>query len=217
MRLWGGRFGEGPDARMADFTRSIEVDRELALDDLAGSIAHVRGLGRAGLLSADEVAALERGLAELREEVVAGTIDWDPALEDVHLNLETLLTERVGAVGGKLHTGRSRNDQVATDLRLWTRRAVDGLGARILDLERALVELAEREGDAVLPGSTHIQPAQPVLLAHHLLAYVEMLERDRGRLADARRRLNVSPLGAGALAGAGYPLDRGATVTSSSR
>ncbi len=212
MRMWGGRFDDEPDARMVDFTRSIEVDAELALDDLAGSIAHVRGLGRAGLLSPDEVATLEGGLAALQREVEAGLIAWDPDLEDVHLNLETLLTERVGSVGGKLHTGRSRNDQVATDLRLWTRRAVDRLDAGILGFERALVDLAEREGDAVLPGATHIQPAQPVLLAHHLLAYVEMLERDRGRLADARRRVNVSPLGAGALAGAGFPLDRETTA-----
>jgi argininosuccinate lyase len=213
MRLWGGRFGEGPDSRMADFTRSIEVDAELALDDLASSIAHVRGLARAGLLTTEEAEALERGLAGLREDVVSGAVVWDPALEDVHMNLETLLTERVGsAVGGKLHTGRSRNDQVATDMRLWTRRAVAMLDHGMLDLERALVDLADREGDAVLPGTTHIQPAQPVLLAHHLLAYVEMLERDRGRLADAKRRLNVSPLGSGALAGAGYPLDRAATA-----
>lgn len=212
MRLWGGRFGDGPDSRMADFTRSIEVDAELALDDIAGSIAHVRGLARAGLLTADEAETLERGLAGLREDVVGGAIAWDPALEDVHMNLETLLTERVGSVGGKLHTGRSRNDQVATDLRLWTRRTIALLDDGILDLERSLVDLADREGDAVLPGTTHIQPAQPVLLAHHLLAYVEMLERDRGRLSDARRRLNVSPLGAGALAGAGYPLDREATA-----
>jgi len=212
MRMWGGRFDGGPDARMADFTRSIEVDAALALDDIAGSIAHVRGLGRAGLLTDDEVATLERGLVSLRADVEAGAVEWDPALEDVHMNLETMLTERVGAVGGKLHTGRSRNDQVATDLRLWTRRAVDRLDAGLVALERALVGLAEREGEAVLPGTTHIQPAQPVLLAHHLLAYVEMLERDRGRLADARRRVNVSPLGAGALAGAGYPLDRGTTA-----
>lgn len=212
MRLWGGRFGEGPDERMAEFTRSIEIDAELALDDIAGSIAHVRGLGRAGLVSPEEVEVLERGLVSLREDVVSGAIAWDPALEDVHLNLETMLTERVGAVGGKLHTGRSRNDQVAADLRLWTRRAVGRLDDRILELERALVALAERDGDAVLPGMTHIQPAQPILFAHHLLAYVEMLERDRGRLADARRRLNVSPLGAGALAGAGFPLDREATA-----
>ena len=213
MRLWGGQFGDdGPDARMADFTRSIEVDAELALDDLAGSIAHVRGLGRAGLLTDEEVKVLERGLASLRDDVAAGRLAWDPSLEDVHLNLETLLTERVGPVGGKLHTGRSRNDQVATDLRLWTRRAVARLDEAVVVFERALVGLADREGDAVLPGATHIQPAQPVLFAHHLLAYVEMLERDRGRLADASARLNVSPLGAGALAGAGYPLDRETTA-----
>jgi argininosuccinate lyase len=212
MRLWGGRFGDGPDARVADFTRSIETDAAMALDDLDGSIAHVRGLGRAGLLATDEVDVLVGGLEALRADVEAGRIAWDPALEDVHMNLEAQLTARVGAVGGKLHTGRSRNDQVATDLRLWTRRAVDRLDTAIVDMERALVALAEREGDAVLPGTTHIQPAQPVLLAHHLLAYVEMLERDRGRLADARRRLNVSPLGSGALAGAGYPLDREAAA-----
>ncbi|HEV7811064.1 MAG TPA: argininosuccinate lyase, partial [Candidatus Limnocylindrales bacterium] len=135
-----------------------------------------------------------------------------PALEDVHLNLESALTERLGAVAGKLHTGRSRNDQVATDLRLWTRRAVDRLDGAILAFEDALVGLAERDGDAVMAGTTHTQPAQPVLLGHHLLAYVEMAERDRGRLADARRRLNLSPLGSGALAGAGYPLDRETTA-----
>src|SRR3954464_15140808 len=150
MRLWGGRFDDEPDARMADFTRSIEVDAELALDDIAGSIAHVRGLGRAGLLTEDEARTLERGLASLREDVEAGRVAWDPALEDVHLNLETMLTERVGPVGGKLHTGRSRNDQVATDLRLWTRRAVGRLGVAIVVLERALVDLAGRDGDAVL-------------------------------------------------------------------
>jgi argininosuccinate lyase len=208
MQLWGGRFGDGPDTRMADFTRSIEVDRELALDDLAGSIAHVRGLARAGLLEPSELETLVAGLEALRDEVTAGTMAWDPGLEDVHMNLEAALSARVGAVGGKLHTGRSRNDQVATDLRLWTRRACDRLDAAMVELEGALVDLAERERDTVLPGSTHIQPAQPVLLAHHLLAYVEMLERDRGRLGDARRRLNVSPLGSGALAGSGYPLDR---------
>ncbi len=212
MRMWGGRFDDEPDARVADFTRSIEIDAELALDDLAGSIAHVRGLGRAGLLTGDEVALLESGLASLQRDVESGAIAWDPDLEDVHMNIETLLTERVGSVGGKLHTGRSRNDQVATDLRLWTRRRIDRLDAALVGLELALVDLAERDGDAVLPGATHVQPAQPILLAHHLLAYVEMLERDRGRLADARRRLNVSPLGAGALAGAGYPLDREATA-----
>jgi argininosuccinate lyase len=208
MRLWGGRFGEENDARVADFTRSIEVDAEMALDDLRGSIAHVRGLGRAGILTDDEVSILVAGLEGLARDVEAGTVAWDPSLEDVHMNVEAALVDRVGPVAGKLHTGRSRNDQVATDLRLWLRRAIDRLDAAILDMERALVGLAERDGEAVLPGTTHIQPAQPVFLAHHLLAYVEMLERDRSRLADARRRANVSPLGSGALAGAGYPLDR---------
>jgi len=212
MRLWGGRFAGETDPRTADYTRSIDVDQALALDDLAGSVAHVHGLGRAGLLDDAEVAALVAGLDALRKDVEAGTLAWDAALEDVHLNLEAALAARIGPLAGKLHTGRSRNDQVATDLRLWTRRTVDALDARILEMERALVRLAEREGDAVLPGMTHIQPAQPVLLAHHLLAYVEMLERDRGRLADCRRRANVSPLGSGALAGAGYPLDREATA-----
>ena len=212
MRLWGGRFGEDNDARVADFTRSVEVDAELALDDLRGSIAHVHGLGLTGLLTDDEVGLLVVGLEGLAVEVEAGTLEWDPALEDVHMNLESALAERIGPVAGKLHTGRSRNDQVATDLRLWLRRAIDRLDAAILDMERALVGLAERDGDAILPGTTHIQPAQPVLLAHHLLAYVEMLERDRGRLADARRRANVSPLGSGALAGAGYPIDRDAVA-----
>ena len=212
MKLWGGRFEEATDARVADFTRSVDVDSGLALDDLAGSIAHVRGLGRAGLLAGEEVDALVAGLDGLRADVEAGRLEWDPALEDVHLNLEAALTARIGPLAGKLHTGRSRNDQVATDLRLWLRRTIDGLDAAIVDMERALVGLAEREGDAVMPGSTHLQPAQPVLLTHHLLAYVEMLERDRGRLADAGRRANVSPLGAGALAGAGFPLDREATA-----
>jgi argininosuccinate lyase len=212
MRLWGGRFGEENDRRVADFTRSIELDRELAADDIAGSIAHVRGLGRAGLLTDDEVGELVGGLEGLAASVADGSMTWDPDLEDVHLNLESALADRLGSVAGKLQTGRSRNDQVATDLRLWLRRSIDRLDAALVGFERSLVALAEREGTAVLPGSTHIQPAQPVLLAHHLLAYVEMAERDRDRLADARRRANLSPLGAGPLAGAGYPLDREATA-----
>ena len=212
MRLWGGRFADDGDERVAAFGRSIDIDAAMALDDLDGSVAHVRGLGRAGILTEDEVATLVVGLADLKRDVENGSFHWDPALEDVHLNLEAALIERIGPVAGKLHTGRSRNDQVATDLRLWTRRAIDRLDGAILAFEDALVGLAERDGDAVLPGMTHTQPAQPVLLGHHLLAYVEMAERDRGRLADARRRLNVSPLGSGALAGAGYPLDRAATA-----
>ena len=216
MRLWGGRFGadsEEADEQVAAFGRSIDVDAALAVDDLDGSVAHARGLGRAGILTDDEVATLVAGLTDLRRDVESGELRWDPSLEDVHLNLEAALIERLGPVAGKLHTGRSRNDQVATDLRLWTRRAIDRLDGALLAFEEALVGLAEREGDAIMPGTTHTQPAQPVLLGHHLLAYVEMAERDRGRLADARRRLNVSPLGSGALAGAGYPLDREATAT----
>ena len=212
MRLWGGRFSEDTDARVADFTRSLELDRELAADDILGSIAHVRGLGRAGLLTQDEVEQLVAGLEELARSVADGTFPWDPALEDVHLNIEAALADRIGAVAGKLHTGRSRNDQVATDLRLWLRRALERLDDGLVAFERSLVALAEREGTAILPGMSHIQPAQPVLFAHHLLAYVEMAERDRGRLQDAGRRANVSPLGSGALAGAGYPLDRSLTA-----
>ena len=208
MKAWGGRFDDPPDADSAAFGRSIEVDAELALDDIDGSIAHVGALARAGIVTEAEAGRLVEGLRQLRGELEAGTLAWDPALEDVHMNLEFALEERIGPVAGKLHTGRSRNDQVSTDLRLWLRRTIDELDASILGLERALVVLGRRHATAVMPGSTHTQPAQPVLLAHHLLAYVEMLERDRGRLADARRRANVLPLGSGAIAGAGFPLDR---------
>jgi argininosuccinate lyase len=213
MRTWGGRFSGDTDERVAAFTSSIAIDAALAADDIAGSIAHVHGLGRAGILTDDEVSTLVAGLTGLAEDIAAGRLTWDPALEDVHMNVEAALATKVGPLAGRLHTGRSRNDQVATDLRLWTRRSIDALDGALVAFERALLGLAERDGTAVLPGTTHIQPAQPVLLAHHLLAYVEMAERDRGRLADARRRLNVSPLGAGALAGAGYPLDREATAS----
>src|SRR3954447_20724113 len=212
MRTWGGRFAEDPDKDVADFTRSIEIDEALAFDDISGSIAHVRGLGRAGVLSEDEVHALVEGLVAPAGDAAAGRLTWDPDLEDIHMNLEAALANKIGPLAGRLHTGRSRNDQVATDLRLWTRRGIDDLDARLVTFERALVRLAEQEGDAVLPGTTHIQPAQPVLFAHHLLAYVEMAERDRGRLGDARRRADVSPLGSGALAGAGFPLDRAAVA-----
>jgi argininosuccinate lyase len=203
MKAWGGRFSEAPDALAAAFGRSIEVDAELAIDDIRGSIAHVHGLERAGLLTADEASTLVGGLQALA---------WDPELEDVHMNLEMALLARVGHVGGKLHTARSRNDQVATDLRLWLRRRIGELDGLLLDFERALVRLARAHDSAVMPGHTHVQPAQPVLFAHHLLAYVEMAERDRGRFGDALRRANVSPLGSGAFAGAGFALDREAVA-----
>jgi argininosuccinate lyase len=208
MKAWGGRFSAEPDAAAAEFGRSVEVDRELALDDIVGSIAHVGGLRGAGLLTEAEAEALVDGLRAVDGEIRAGTFAWDPALEDVHLNIEMALASRIGPTAGKLHTGRSRNDQVATDLRLWVRRRAAELDEAVLGLERALVGLARRHASAVMPGHTHVQPAQPVLFAHHLLAYVEMLERDRGRLADAARRADVSPLGSGALAGAGLPIDR---------
>lgn len=212
MKAWGGRFREPPDPLAADFGRSIDVDSALAVVDLRGSIAHVHGLERAGLVSADESKALVAGLEGLAGDVRAGTLDWDPELEDVHLNLEMALAARIGPVAGKLHTGRSRNDQIATDLRLWLREAIDGIDGEVVALEGALVGLGERHARAVMPGHTHGQPAQPVLFAHHLLALVEMLERDRGRFADCRRRANVSPLGSGAVAGAGFPLDREAVA-----
>ncbi|HUG48273.1 MAG TPA: argininosuccinate lyase [Candidatus Limnocylindria bacterium] len=208
MKTWGGRFAEPPDSLAADFGRSDDHDRELLPDDLAGSIAHVRGLGRAGVLSEDEVRRLVGGLEALVADVEGGRFAWDDSLEDVHAQVEAALEAKVGPLAGKLHTGRSRNDQVATDLRLWLRRTLDELDGLVLDLERALVGLALAHREAVMPGHTHAQPAQPVLFAHHLLAHVEMLERDRGRLADARRRANVSPLGSGALAGAGFRLER---------
>ena len=212
MKTWGGRFEDTPDARAADFGRSIETDVELAFDDILGSMAHVRALGRAGVLSDPEVEALLAGLAAVRVDIESGSMPWDPALEDVHMNVEAALEARVGPVARKLHTGRSRNDQVSTDLRLWLRRSIDDIDAALVGLERAIVDLARRHVEAVMPAHTHTQPAQPVLLAHHLLAHVEMLERDRGRLADARRRANVSPLGSGAVAGSGFALDREAVA-----
>ena len=212
MRMWGGRFADATDPSAEAFGRSVEVDSALADEDIEGSLAHVGGLRAAGLLDDAEAAALRSGLEELRSDVAAGRIQWQPELEDIHLNLEAALEERVGTVAAKLHTGRSRNDQIATDLRLHMRRRTGELDALVLGLEDALVSLAERHPDAVLPGVTHLQPAQPVLLAHHLMAWVEMLERDRGRFADAARRANVSPLGSGAVAGAGFALDREAVA-----
>jgi argininosuccinate lyase len=212
VKAWGGRFSSQPDALAAAFGRSIDVDGELALDDIAGSLAHVRGLHAAGLLSDAEAADISAGLRAIESDVLAGRIEWDPALEDIHLNIEMALGERIGPLAGKLHTGRSRNDQVATDLRLWLKRRVLEVDDAIVGLERALVSQGLAHREAVMPGHTHVQPAQPVLFAHHLLAYVEMLERDRGRFADAVRRADVSPLGSGAIAGAGFPLDREAVA-----
>src|SRR5690606_25732450 len=207
-RMWGGRFAEATDALVQRVNASIDVDRRMAEEDLLGSLAHARMLTERGILTADEGVAIDRGLRELLEQVRAGELAWREELEDVHMNLEQVLTERIGPVGGKLHPARSRNDQVATDLRLYLRKR----GRRVVDLRTrlrsVLVDLAERHLDVVMPGYTHLQVAQPVRLAHHLLAYQEMLARDAGRLEDALARADVSPLGAGALAGTGFPIDR---------
>jgi argininosuccinate lyase len=210
--MWGGRFAQDTDLLVQAFNASIDVDQELALDDLEGSIAHARMLGETGILDADETHALIAGLEELQRDVEAGRIAWSEALEDVHMNLEALLTERVGPVGGKLHTARSRNDQVATDFRLWLRRQIRVLLRLLRRNREVLIDAAERHMGVILPGYTHLQVAQPVLFSHHLLAWQEMFERDEGRLRDALARMDVSPLGAGALAGTTFGIDRHRTA-----
>ncbi len=207
-KAWAGRFAQSSDARLEAFNASVGFDIRLAREDVRGSIAHVRGLGRQGIVAPEEARAIEDGLWQVLAEVEASELTLTVADEDVHTGVERRLRELVGPVAGKLHTGRSRNDQVATDLRLWTKRALIELAAGVVELAEALVEVAEQHESTVMPGYTHLQRAQPVLLAHHLLAYVEMLLRDADRLRDAYRRADVSPLGAGALAGAAYPLDR---------
>ena len=204
----GGRLPEKIDAAMERLNTSVDVDSEMWREDIQGSIAHARGLMRAGVLAAGEVEVLVRGLEQIRGEIESGSFVWKREREDVHMNIEARLTEICGPVGGKLHTGRSRNDQVATDLRLWARRKTDEAIAAVEGLGEAIVGVAEREIDTLMPAYTHLQRAQPSRLSHHLMAWQEMLLRDRGRLRDARVRLNESPLGAGAVAGTGFPLDR---------
>src|SRR5262245_7979331 len=209
VKAWAGRF-EAPTAPPVEaFTTSLPVDRRLWPHDVRGSVAHVRGLVRARLLGRAEGARLERGLGRVARELEANRFRFLPGDEDIHMAIERRLTELVGPLGGKLHTGRSRNDQVALDLRLWLRAECDTTDARLAALQRALVAVARRHGDAIVPGYTHLQRAQPILLAHHLLAYREMLGRDRGRFRDCRARADELPLGAGALAGAGFAIDRG--------
>ena len=210
--LWGGRYAEGPGAIMREINASIGFDRKMWRQDIRGSLAHAAMLAHVGIISAEDEAAIRRGLEELAEETEAGRFAFSEALEDIHMNIEARLTERIGEAGKRLHTGRSRNDQVALDVRLWVRDAIDGLDAQAADVMRALVERAAEHAGTVMPGFTHLQPAQPTTFGHHLLAYVEMLSRDRGRLADCRRRLNESPLGAAALCGTGFPIDRHMTA-----
>jgi argininosuccinate lyase len=205
---WSGRFAEPVSERVKRYTASVDFDRRLAAADIEGSLAHARMLAAVGVLSQQDLADIERGLAAIRAEIAEGTFTWSIDHEDVHLNVERRLTELVGDAGKRLHTARSRNDQVATDVRLWLRRAIDAVAREVVALRRALIDLAERHADTIMPGFTHLQVAQPVTFGHHLLAYEAMLARDHERLADCRRRMNRLPLGAAALAGTSFPIDR---------
>lgn len=208
MKLWGGRFTRDTDDRVADFTASVDVDQRLALCDIEGSLAHSKMLAETSIISAEDGKKIKAGLETIRERIKNGDFVFDPKLEDVHMNIEQALLNEIGEVGARLHSGRSRNDQITTDERLYLRSECQRLRQLLRNFQKALVELADRNRDLILPGLTHLQHAQPVPLAHHLLAYTEMFERDRLRLADAARRLNVLPLGAGALAGSTLPLNR---------
>lgn len=210
--MWGGRFGGGPAAIMQEINASIPIDKRLWEEDIAASRAHAAMLGAAGIIGADDVVVIDRGLAQIAGEFAANGVPVDLSLEDIHMTVESRLKELVGEAAGRLHTARSRNDQVATDFRLWTRTACERIDAGLQAIQAALLARADEHADSIMPGFTHLQVAQPVTLGHHLLAYVEMFGRDRSRFADARRRLNESPLGAAALAGTGFPVDRHATA-----
>ena len=207
-KLWGGRFSEPTDQFVERFTASVNFDQRLYQQDITGSIAHARMLHRIGVLSEDEAGQIISGLQAIAGDILAGTFQWSVALEDVHMNIEAELTKRIGPAGAKLHTARSRNDQVATDTRLYCRAEIDGLLLETRAQQLALLDRAEKYAATVIPGYTHLQRGQPVTVGHHFLAYVEMLERDKSRLRDCRQRLNVSPLGSGALAGSTINLDR---------
>ncbi|TNF62589.1 MAG: argininosuccinate lyase [Deltaproteobacteria bacterium] len=211
-KAWGGRFEKELDAIAARFSASVDVDGRLWPQDIDGSIAHVRMLADRKILSSDDANEIVAGLQTIRASIERGDFDWDESKEDVHMNIEAALISAIGEAGGRLHTGRSRNDQVATDMRLWTRQACESVVADIDALLEVLVDKADGHVDFLMPGYTHLQRAQPVRLAHHLLAWAEMLERDRGRLVDAAKRMNESPLGSAALAGTTFPLDREATA-----
>lgn len=209
---WGGRFQESTDAFVAAFTASVGFDQRLAQEDIAGSRAHAAMLVKQGVLSEADGEAIARGLDAIADEIARGEFVWDTALEDVHMNIEKRLTDRIGDAGKRLHTGRSRNDQVATDIRLYARAAIERILGEIRRLQTAIVTLAEGEAETIMPGFTHLQVAQPVTFGHHLMAWYEMLVRDAGRFRDCRERLNQSPLGAAALAGTTYPIDRHMTA-----
>src|SRR5712672_3481719 len=210
--LWGGRFAGGPAEIMRRINASIDFDKRLYAEDIAGSKAHCAMLVAQKILSSEDGAAISAGLDQIRSEIECGSFVFSAEHEDIHMNIEARLAELIGPVAGRLHTARSRNDQVATDLRLWLRGAIDRIDAAMRDLQQALIDRAEAEAATIMPGYTHLQIAQPVTFGHHLMAYVEMIGRDRSRLADCRRRLNESPLGAAALAGTSFPIDRHMTA-----
>ena len=207
-KTWSGRFHEPVAELVKKYTASVGFDQRLAEFDIQGSLAHARMLGAQGIISTADVDAIELGLEAIRQEIRNGKFEWSLDLEDVHLNIEKRLTDKIGDAGKRLHTGRSRNDQVATDIRLWLRAVTDEAVQGIRQLQASLLDLAEEHADTIMPGFTHLQVAQPVTFGHHLLAYFEMLQRDAGRLTDARKRINRLPLGAAALAGTSYPIDR---------
>jgi argininosuccinate lyase len=211
-KMWGGRFGESPDAVMDEINASIDFDRHLYRQDITASKAHVAMLAKQGIVSTHDAASIAQGLDTILSEIEAGTFSFNRALEDIHMNIESRLSELIGPAAGRLHTARSRNDQVATDFRLWIRDTIDALDEALAGYQQALAEKALAGATTVMPGFTHLQTAQPVTFGHHLLAYVEMAARDRGRFADARRRLNECPLGAAALAGTAFPIDRDMTA-----
>ncbi|MGJ3232448.1 MAG: argininosuccinate lyase [Oceanicaulis sp.] len=210
--VWGGRFDAGPSAVMQAINASVDVDRRLFEQDIAGSLAHAAMLAATGVISSEDEQAIRDGLTAIAADIRAGNFTWDPALEDVHMNIEAALKARIGAPAGRLHTARSRNDQVATDFRLWLRGALDAASESLAAYQAALVKQAEAHADWVMPGFTHLQTAQPISLGHHLLCWVEAAERDRTRFEDCRKRLNESPLGAAALAGTAFPIDRDQTA-----
>ncbi|TNC81471.1 MAG: argininosuccinate lyase [Oleiphilus sp.] len=209
---WGGRFSEATDAFVEQFTASVDFDQRLYYHDIQGSIAHATMLAEVGVLSDAEQQQIIEGLEAIREEIQAGEFRWSVTLEDVHMNIEARLTEKIGLTGKKLHTGRSRNDQVATDIRLYLRDEIDLIANELTRLQKGLADLAQREADTIMPGFTHLQTAQPVTFGHHVLAWNEMLQRDYERLLDCRKRVNIMPLGAAALAGTTYPIDREMTA-----
>ena len=207
-QAWGGRFNEPVDAFVARFTASVDFDKRLYKHDIMGSIAHAKMLAEVGVLTTVERDAIIEGLTQVQQEIEQGKFEWRVDLEDVHMNIEAKLTDRIGVTGKKLHTGRSRNDQVATDIRLWLRDEIDRIKAEVTRLQQGILELATREADTIMPGFTHLQTAQPVTFGHHLLAWFEMLSRDYERLVDCQKRVNRMPLGSAALAGTTYPIDR---------